>query len=80
MEDVILQRLKRAQDQLISTAKSVQEIAEDCGYNNVEHFCRQFRKFLGISPGRYRKEHAERMPAAPKHLTVGGADVNLFPK
>lgn len=78
MEDVILQRLKRAQDQLISTAKSVQEIAEDCGYNNVEHFCRQFRKFLGISPGRYRKEHAEKIPTAPKHLTVGGSDVNAY--
>lgn len=78
MEDVILQRLKRAQDQLISTAKSVREIAEDCGYNNVEHFCRQFRKFLGITPSRYRKDRAEdiKLPREnpSRHLTLGGSE------
>jgi len=78
MEDVILQRLKRAQDQLISTAKSVREIAEDCGYNNVEHFCRQFRKFLGISPSRYRRDHAERLSVpnekASDHRNLGGTE------
>lgn len=78
MEDVILQRLKRAQDQLISTSKSVREIAEDCGYNNVEHFCRQFRKFQGESPSRYRHVHAERlnMPKenGSSHRTLGGTE------
>lgn len=78
MEDVILQRLKRAQDQLISTAKSVREIAEDCGYNNVEHFCRQFNKFLGSSPSRYRRDHAEHLNAPNKngstHRTLGGSE------
>ena len=77
MEDVILQRLKRAQDQLISTAKSIREIAEDCGYNNIEHFCRQFRKFVGSSPSRYRKEHAESLNAPKKasaHATLGGTE------
>ena len=79
MEDVILQRLKNAQDQLVSTSKSVREIAEDCGYNNVEHFCRQFRKFLGASPSRYRREHAEKpslsesMPS--RHETLGGSEI-----
>ena len=78
MEDVILQRLKRAQDQLISTAKSIREIAEDCGYNNVEHFCRQFRKFLGTSPSHYRRDRAETIKAprekASLHLTLGGSE------
>ena len=78
MEDVILQRLKRAQDQLISTAKSVREVAEDCGYNNVEHFCRQFRKFLKITPSRYRREHAQKTQDATNkkasHLTLGGSE------
>ena len=78
MEDVILQRLKNAQDQLVSTSKSVREIAEDCGYNNVEHFCRQFRKFLGLSPSRYRREHAEKLSLpkeeSSRHLTLGGSE------
>ncbi len=81
MEDVILQRLRRSQDQLVSTDKSVREIAEDCGYNNVEHFCRQFRKFLGVSPTRYRREAAASLPAAAKHLTLAGsADLPNLPQ
>ncbi len=79
MEDVILQRLKNAQDQLVSTSKSVREIAEDCGYNNVEHFSRQFRKFLGTSPNRYRKEHARELSlpeASPsRRSTLGGSEM-----
>lgn len=78
MEDVILQRLKHAQDQLVATSKPILEIAEDCGYNNVEHFCRQFRKFLGISPSRYRREHAERLNVPKEngstHRTLGGSE------
>lgn len=72
MEDVILQRLNRSQDQLLSTSKSIREIAEDCGYNNVEHFCRQFRKFMGYSPGRYRREAAAGSLEPARHLTLGG--------
>ena len=76
MEDVILQRLKHSKDQLVSTSKSILEISEDCGYNNVEHFCRQFKKFTGVSPSRYRKENANKshtpVTARESHLTLGG--------
>lgn len=77
MEDVISQRLRHAQDQLLATTKSVREIAEDCGYNNVEHFCRQFRKFTGISPSRYRRESnsdSRALGKEAKHLTLGGRE------
>lgn len=56
MDDVINFRLLKARDLLICTTQSIAEISEQCGYNNIEHFCRQFRKNLGISPGQYRKE------------------------
>ena len=76
MEDVILQRLKHAQDQLVATSKPILEIAEDCGYNNVEHFCRQFRKFTSVSPSRYRKEGTSKAASSQsssfQHLTLGG--------
>lgn len=75
MEDVILQRLRRSQDQLLSSDKSVREIAEICGYNNVEHFCRQFRKFLGCSPSHYRREARNSSPTAALHLTLAGDEV-----
>ena len=54
MDDVIQGRLRLAKDQLGFSSKSVREIADYCGYNNVEHFCRQFKKLVGCTPGQYR--------------------------
>lgn len=55
MEDVIAGRIRLAKDQLRFTARPIQEISEYCGYNNVEHFCRQFKKHCGCTPGQYRR-------------------------
>ncbi len=55
MDDVIDFRLRKAKDLLAYTEQSVAEIAEQCGYKNIEHFCRQFRKNIGITPGTFRK-------------------------
>lgn len=55
MEDVIEGRLRLAREQLTYTEKSILEIAEFCGYKNVEHFCRQFRKWNGCTPGVFRQ-------------------------
>lgn len=56
MDDVIHFRLFKAKDLLAYTTWSIAEIAAQCGYNNTEHFCRQFRKNIGITPGQYRKK------------------------
>lgn len=75
MDDVIKRRLHRAKDQLKFTAKPIREIAENCGYNNVEHFCRQFRKQNGCTPGQFRKDAANKKEAAsPTHFTLGGKE------
>lgn len=60
MEDVIAGRIRLAKDQLRFTTKPIQELSEYCGYNNVEHFCRQFKKQVGCTPGQYRKACGER--------------------
>lgn len=78
MDDVIEGRLRRAQDQLMFSSKSIQEIAEDCGYNNVEHFCRQFRQYNGCSPGKFRKTNRVLNPTdvqalSKSHSTLGGS-------
>lgn len=75
MDDVIEGRLRRAQDLLKYTEKSIREIAESCGYNNVEHFCRQFRQHNGCTPGQYRKNitrNNTKIP--PTHYTLGGRE------
>ncbi len=56
MDDVIHFRILKARDYLSYTTHTIAEIADMCGYNNTEHFCRQFHKIEGISPGKYRKE------------------------
>ena len=55
MDDVIECRLRKAKDLLIYADQSIAETAVSCGYQNTEHFCRQFRKYVGTTPGGFRK-------------------------
>lgn len=55
MEDVITARISHAIHLLRNTDNTIQNIASLCGYNNVEHFCRQFKKRTGIPPKEYRR-------------------------
>ena len=55
MQDVVEKRIDLAKMQLINTNFTSQKIANLCGYQNVEHFCRQFKIVTGLSPLAYRK-------------------------
>lgn len=55
MEDVIASRIRAAESLLQYTNKTSLQIAEFCGYGNAEHFCRQFKKLVGKTPGEFRK-------------------------
>lgn len=48
-------RLAHACDLLINTRKSVDEISEACGYNDVKFFRRLFKNKLKMSPSEFRK-------------------------
>lgn len=54
-EDIITSRMESAESYLLHTELSVTEISERCGYPNISHFIRQFKKKYGISPREYRK-------------------------
>lgn len=56
IDDVIETRIKLAKDRLLYTSRSVAEIAESCGYKSTEHFLRQFSKYVGKTPGKFRRE------------------------
>lgn len=47
-------RIFQACYQLKNSFKSVGEIAEECGYNNLRSFHRNFQKIMHCSPGSYR--------------------------
>ena len=57
------QRIKAAQQLLLSTNDSIEDISYKVGYSNVGYFYKVFRKLCGKSPKTYRlqvmTEHAE---------------------
>ncbi len=55
IEDVIASRIRAAESLLQYTNKTSLQIAEFCGYENAEHFCRQFKKQVGKTPGEFRE-------------------------
>ena len=48
-------RIQRAKELLGNEALSIQEIAEQVGYNDYFYFTKVFKKVQGISPSKYRK-------------------------
>ncbi len=54
VEALIRHRLQIAQDLIINTTLTLQEISHLCGFNSVQYFSRQFRQTYGCAPGKYR--------------------------
>ncbi|MDO5132931.1 MAG: AraC family transcriptional regulator [Eubacteriales bacterium] len=47
-------RLRQAKELLVSSSRTVEEIAEECGFNSISHFSRAFKGRIGMSPSEYR--------------------------
>lgn len=47
-------RVDKAKGLLRGTALRVHEIAERCGYSDLGHFSKSFKKITGMTPGEYR--------------------------
>lgn len=54
------QRLKKAQQLMLSTELSIEAIGAAVGFENATHFSRIFRRQTGCSPREYRRLHAGR--------------------
>lgn len=52
---VIKSRVEHAQQLLMTTRMTVQEIAFQCGFNSAANFCYTFRRMTGVSPHAFRK-------------------------
>lgn len=53
-------RIETAKKLLVEKDRSIGEIAEMVGYNDIKFFTKQFKKTLGVSPNEYRKMFLER--------------------
>ena len=49
-------RSKYAANLMKTTGKSLTEIAYECGYENVNTFCRCFKRSYGVTPSVYKKQ------------------------
>jgi AraC family transcriptional regulator len=55
---VMRRRVERAQGLMLTTNASLGQIAADCGLADQAHFNRLFRRFVGESPGMWRRARA----------------------
>lgn len=55
-EAVRKERMKKARTLLRETGHTVETVAAEVGYENVEHFNRLFKKSYGMTPMQYRKQ------------------------
>ena len=50
-------RLSKAKQLLVDTAFTVTDIARECGFASLYHFCRCFKKKTGTTPTEYAKNN-----------------------
>lgn len=55
IQHVIFLRMERAKYLLKNTTWSIEQIAEQVGYNDVFNFSKRFKKSVGLAPGFYRR-------------------------
>jgi AraC-like DNA-binding protein len=53
------QKMQSAAQTLIHTTRTIDEIAEEFGYENESKFSAAFKRIMGDTPGVYRKEHTK---------------------
>ena len=55
-QDLLDQERRRlAEDFLLSTTLSVQQIADKCGFTDAQYFSQAFKRWMGMSPTEFRQ-------------------------
>lgn len=68
-------RLHAAQELLASRRRTVSEVAYDVGFCDTAHFCRTFRRYVGLTPQQYRQTALRDEAEQPPSAAVRGATV-----
>lgn len=68
---VLLRRIDRAKEYLRDPRRTIIEAGLDAGFQNPSHFSRVFRKWVGISPSRFRLENDGAMTAQRPRAAQG---------
>ncbi|MDR1801480.1 MAG: AraC family transcriptional regulator [Lachnospiraceae bacterium] len=59
MQYILRRRIGEAQTLLITTNKTITDVAVSVGFNNPNNFNIQFTKYVGLSPREYRKSYTQ---------------------
>jgi AraC family transcriptional regulator len=54
---IIMARVERATRMIRATREPLSQIASACGFADQAHLCRAFRRWVGVSPGTWRRAH-----------------------
>jgi AraC family transcriptional regulator len=54
---IIMARVKRAKRMIRETREPLSQVASACGFADQAHLCRAFRRWVGVSPGIWRRAH-----------------------
>jgi AraC-like DNA-binding protein len=73
MAYVMLRRVERAKLLMTSTSRQLIEIALACGFADQSHLNRSFRRLVGVSPGRWRRNADGTASASPREGEGGMA-------
>lgn len=54
---LLQRRIERARELLVASDLDLSEVADVCGFSDQSHFSRTFRRFMGTTPGAWRRMH-----------------------
>jgi AraC-like DNA-binding protein len=72
-------RIERAKELLHETYWSITQICFDVGFNDLTHFERMFKSFVGVTPSVYRKENGRKSQKMLEKRQQGPSE-RLIPK
>ena len=68
-------RLDRARHLMLTSDMALSELAVACGFSDQAHFCKLFRRYVGKTPGAWRRERCDRVGV--KGLPAGLGPITL---
>jgi AraC family transcriptional regulator len=63
---IVRQRMRLAQDMMLTTRHPLSQVALECGLCDQAHFSRMFRRIVGQSPRLWRRQFASDLNSRPK--------------